>query len=67
MVCTIEKANTLINRMLEEDALHKLSCVVVDELHMVRFKTWVEGLLNHMVLVDSQAFERCSPYRRPER
>ena len=36
VVCTIEKANLLLNRMLEEDALHKLSCVVVDELHMVR-------------------------------
>ena len=36
VVCTIEKANALINRMSEERCLSSLSCVVVDELHMVR-------------------------------
>lgn len=36
VVCTIEKANSLINRMSEERCLSSLSCVVVDELHMVR-------------------------------
>ena len=35
VVCTIEKANSLINRMLEEHCLSSLSCVMVDELHMV--------------------------------
>ena len=35
VVCTIEKANALINRMSEERCLSLLSCVVVDELHMV--------------------------------
>ena len=35
VVCTIEKANNLINRMSEERCLSSLSCVVVDELHMV--------------------------------
>ncbi|DBA82952.1 TPA: hypothetical protein ACH3X1_006731 [Trebouxia sp. C0004] len=35
VVCTIEKANSLINRMSEERCLSALSCVVVDELHMV--------------------------------
>ncbi len=36
VVCTIEKASSLINRMSEERCLSALSCVVVDELHMVR-------------------------------
>jgi len=36
IVCTIEKANTLVNRLLEDNMLGSLSCVVVDELHMVR-------------------------------
>ena len=36
VVCTIEKANSLINRMSEERCLSSLSCVVVDELHMVK-------------------------------
>lgn len=35
IVATIEKANALVSRMLEEECLEQLSCVVVDELHMV--------------------------------
>lgn len=35
-MCTIEKAHALVQRMLEDDTLHNLGCVVVDELHMVR-------------------------------
>ena len=34
-ICTIEKANSLVNRLLEERATHDLGVVVVDELHMI--------------------------------
>ena len=34
-VCTIERANSLINRLLEADKLSQLAVIVVDELHMV--------------------------------
>lgn len=35
IVCTIEKANLIVNKMLEDDTLGHLGSVVVDELHMV--------------------------------
>ncbi|CAE1304794.1 POLQ [Acanthosepion pharaonis] len=34
-VCTIEKGNNLVNRLIEEKELHQLGIIVVDELHMV--------------------------------
>lgn len=35
IVCTIEMANKLVNRMLEEECMDQLGALIVDELHMV--------------------------------
>ena len=34
-VCTIEKANVCINRLIQEGRLGELCCIVIDELHMI--------------------------------
>ena len=34
-VCTIERANGLINRMIEMETISRLSCVICDELQLV--------------------------------
>ena len=36
IVATPEKANDLVTRLVAEDRIHELACVVVDELHMVQ-------------------------------
>jgi DNA polymerase theta len=34
-ICTIEKANSLINRLLEEGKMELLSTLVIDEIHLI--------------------------------
>lgn len=34
-VCTIEKANSAVNRLVADGRVHQLACCVVDEMHMI--------------------------------
>ncbi|KAH8328757.1 hypothetical protein KR074_005265 [Drosophila pseudoananassae] len=37
-ICTIEKANSIINKLLEQDKLDSIGTVVVDEVHLISDK-----------------------------
>ena len=35
LICTVEKANMVLNRLIDEERLHELGMVVLDEVHML--------------------------------
>jgi DNA polymerase theta len=35
ILCTVEKANQLINKIIETKQIHKVCCLAVDELHLI--------------------------------
>ncbi|KAG5680137.1 hypothetical protein PVAND_009662 [Polypedilum vanderplanki] len=35
VICTIEKANSIVNRLLEQDKLNDLGLIVIDEIHLI--------------------------------
>ncbi|SPP80381.1 DNA polymerase theta [Drosophila guanche] len=37
-ICTIEKANSIVNKLLEQGKLDVIGCVVVDEVHLISEK-----------------------------
>ena len=45
-MCTIEKANALVLRLLEGENMGLLSMLIVDELHMVRAHACLTALGN---------------------
>lgn len=34
-ICTIEKANSIVNRLLEQQKIDQIGCIVVDEIHLI--------------------------------
>ncbi|XP_063060010.1 DNA polymerase theta [Engraulis encrasicolus] len=62
-VCTIEKANGLINRLIEEDRMDLLGIVVVDELHMVGDSG--RGYLLELLLTKIRFIAQKTPTTRP--
>ena len=49
IVCTIEKAAALVNRLFREEAIDDYCCMVIDEVHMV-LDSDRGGLLEDMII-----------------
>ncbi|KAL7074401.1 hypothetical protein ACQ4LE_006556, partial [Meloidogyne hapla] len=63
-VCTIEKANALLNALIEIDSVHEIGTVIVDELHIL-FESErgavVENLLAKLLFISKQNNSSESP------
>jgi DNA polymerase theta len=56
-VCTIEKANALLNALIEVDSTHEIGTVVIDELHMLfenERGAIVENLISKLLFISKQ-------------
>lgn len=65
-ICTIEKANSIVNRLLEEGTLSDLGVVVIDEVHMIgdRDRGYILELLITKLLYKSSASLQVSGLHR---
>lgn len=60
-VCTIEKANSLINKLLEQQKVNQIGCIVVDEIHMIsdEGRGYILELLLTKILYVRQRYGHC--------
>ncbi|KAG5504851.1 hypothetical protein GH5_05482 [Leishmania sp. Ghana 2012 LV757] len=67
-VCTIEKANSLLNHLLEEGRADEVGAVVVDELHMVgepRRGATLELFLSKLLMISAARQRQCDSVDAP--
>ena len=66
-ICTIEKANSLVNRLLEENSTHQLGVVIVDELHMIgdHHRGYLLELLLTKLMFVHQKYQKVPPSHDP--
>ena len=62
-ICTIEKANSLVNRLLEENSTHQLGVVIIDELHMIgdHHRGYLLELLLTKLMFVHQKYQKVPP------
>ena len=58
-ICTIEKANSLINRLIDDESIFDLGIIVIDELHMVNdeYRGYIIELILSSYLVHCTIFQ----------
>eukprot|EP00873_Tetraselmis_striata_P036620 jgi/Tetstr1/456884/TSEL_043555.t1 len=60
-ICTIEKANSAVNRLVLEGRVAQLACVVIDEMHMISDKE--RGVVLELAVTKILFAERCARER----
>ena len=58
MICTIEKANGIVNRLLQKGYGHTIGCIIFDEMHVLgsSFNGYLLEILVRFVVLFLQLF-----------
>ena len=65
-ICTIEKANSLLNKLIEEKMFFEIEFLIIDEFHLILDEGrgyLLEGLISKLRAIEQIMKARCCPYK----